>query len=80
MDLIDTGQGMTQEVLAKVFKPFFSTRSGGSGLGLATTRRIIEAHGGTIEVQSQVGLGTKFTISLPLPLTPTTPLLAGPNP
>jgi signal transduction histidine kinase len=64
--LIDTGKGMAPEVLAKLFKPFFSTKPGGSGLGLATTRKIIEAHGGAIEVQSAVGRGTLFTIHLPI--------------
>jgi len=65
LDLIDTGQGMPPEQLAKAFRPFYSTRSGGTGLGLATTRKIIEAHGGTVEAQSEVGRGTKFTIRLP---------------
>jgi signal transduction histidine kinase len=63
--LIDTGRGMSQEVLSRVFQPFFSTKPGGSGLGLPTTRKIIEAHGGTIEAQSEIGRGTKFTIHLP---------------
>src|SRR5262249_34527968 len=66
MSLIDTGNGMTPEVLAKVFRPFFSTRPGGTGLGLPTTRKIVEAHGGAIEAQSAPGKGTKFTIRLPL--------------
>ena len=65
LDLIDTGQGMPPEQLAKAFRPFYSTRSGGTGLGLPTTRKIIEAHGGSIEAQSEVGRGTKFTIHLP---------------
>jgi signal transduction histidine kinase len=64
--VIDTGKGMNPEVVAKAFKPFFSTRSSGTGLGLATTRKIIEAHGGTIELESAEGRGTKFTIGLPV--------------
>src|SRR5262245_13360610 len=66
ISLIDTGDGMNPEVLAKVFRPFFSTRPGGTGLGLPTTRKIIEAHGGTIDAQSEPGKGTKFTIKLPV--------------
>ncbi len=65
LSVIDTGKGMTPEVAAKVFRPFFSTRPGGTGLGLATTRKIVEAHGGAIEVQSEVGRGSKFTLRLP---------------
>lgn len=64
-EVIDTGRGMSPEVLAKAFRPFYSTRSGGNGLGLPTTRKIIEAHGGTLDVQSELGRGTKFTIRLP---------------
>jgi signal transduction histidine kinase len=64
--VIDTGKGMSPDVAAKAFKPFFSTRQGGTGLGLATTRKIIEAHGGTIEVASEVGHGTKFSLHLPV--------------
>src|SRR5262249_18595629 len=59
LTVIDTGKGMSPEVMAKAFKPFFSTRPGGTGLGLATTRKIVEAHGGTIDVASEVGRGTK---------------------
>jgi signal transduction histidine kinase len=70
LSFIDTGVGISPEVQARVFQPFFSTKQGGSGLGLPTTRRIIEAHGGTIEVQSEVGRGTKFTIRLPAFGTP----------
>jgi len=65
LSLIDTGCGMTPDVQAHIFKPFYSTRSGGSGLGLPTTRRIVEAHGGVIEVQSEAGKGTKFMVRLP---------------
>jgi two-component system, NtrC family, sensor histidine kinase HydH len=65
LNVIDTGKGMAPDVAAKVFRPFFSTRPGGTGLGLATTRRIVESHGGAIDVQSEVGRGSKFTIRLP---------------
>jgi two-component system, NtrC family, sensor histidine kinase HydH len=65
LSLIDTGKGMSPDVCAKVFQPFFSTKQGGTGLGLATTRKIVLAHGGTIDVQSEVGRGSKFTIRLP---------------
>lgn len=64
--LIDTGKGMSPEVLARAFRPFYSTRASGTGLGLPTTRRIIEAHGGSIVAESAVGKGTRFTISLPV--------------
>jgi signal transduction histidine kinase len=69
--LIDTGNGMTSEVLRKVFRPFFSTKPGGSGLGLPTTRRIIEAHGGSITVESEIGRGTRFMVRLPVGNTAT---------
>ena len=65
LNLIDTGNGMSPEVAAKVFRPFFSTKPAGSGLGLPTVRKIVEGHGGRIDVQSEVGKGTKFTVKLP---------------
>ena len=70
LSLIDTGAGIAPELLPKIFRPFFSTKSktGGSGLGLPTTKKIIEAHRGTIDVQSEPGKGTKFTIRLPVPV------------
>jgi two-component system, NtrC family, sensor histidine kinase HydH len=71
LSLIDTGKGMTPESTARAFEPFFSTKPGGTGLGLATTRKIIEAHGGTIAIQSEVGRGTKISIQLPV-ASPTT--------
>jgi signal transduction histidine kinase len=67
MDLIDTGCGMDAETQTKVFDAFFSMKRGGSGLGLPTTRKIIEGHGGRISLQSEVGRGTQVTIKLPVP-------------
>jgi signal transduction histidine kinase len=66
LSLIDTGEGMSPEVLKRVFRPFFSTKPGGTGLGLAIARKIVLAHRGSIDVQSEAGLGTKFTIRLPM--------------
>ena len=65
LDVIDCGTGIPPDVLGKMFRPFATTKAGGSGLGLATTRKIVQAHGGTIDVQTEVGRGTKFTIRLP---------------
>ncbi|NUQ60881.1 MAG: sensor histidine kinase [Pirellulales bacterium] len=67
LDLIDTGCGVAPNALEHIFEAFFSTKRGGSGLGLPTARKIIEAHGGRIDVQSEVGKGTQFTIKLPVP-------------
>ena len=67
LELIDTGPGMDAETLAKVFRAFYTTKQGGSGLGLPTARKIVEAHGGTIDIESAPGRGTKVTIWLPAP-------------
>ena len=67
LDLIDTGIGMDERTAMKMFDAFFSTKSGGSGLGLPTARRIIEAHGGRIGVHSEAGRGTQFTLEFPTP-------------
>jgi two-component system sensor histidine kinase HydH len=62
----DTGRGIPPERLGTLFQPYRSLRSGGNGLGLATAKKIIEAHDGTISVHSEVDKGTAFTIKLPL--------------
>jgi signal transduction histidine kinase len=67
LELIDTGCGVDDITLMHMFEPFYSTKEGGSGLGLPTARKIIEAHGGRISVQSEVGRGTKFVIEFPSP-------------
>jgi signal transduction histidine kinase len=77
VDVTDTGVGMAPEDRARIFEPFFSTRPGGSGLGLPTTRKIVEAHGGTIDVQSEPGKGSQFTIRLPAGAT-SSPAADGP--
>jgi signal transduction histidine kinase len=67
LDLIDTGCGMDEGTAMHMFEAFYSTKNGGSGLGLPTARKIIEAHGGRIDVQSDAGRGTKFTLEFPTP-------------
>ena len=67
LDLIDTGCGMDERTALQMFAAFYSTKSGGSGLGLPTAKKIIEAHGGRIGVQSELGRGTQFTLEFPMP-------------
>ncbi len=62
----DTGKGIEPENMDKVFSAYYSTKPGGSGLGLSTSKKIIEAHNGSIRVDSLAGKGTSFTIQLPL--------------
>lgn len=62
----DTGVGVSRENLAKLFDPFFSTKTTGLGLGLAMTNRIIEEHGGKVDFQSTEGKGSTVTLSLPV--------------
>jgi signal transduction histidine kinase/HAMP domain-containing protein len=67
VEIADTGHGIPADVLPKIFEPFFSTkREQGTGLGLSITYKIIQSHNGKIDVESEVGRGTKFTISLPI--------------
>ncbi len=62
----DNGCGIPEEVLGKIFYPFFTTKERGSGIGLAIAQKIIDSHRGSIDVESEVGRGTTFTIKLPL--------------
>jgi len=62
----DTGTGIAPENLSRIFEPYFTTKAQGSGLGLAISRRMIEAHGGTITAANESGGGCRFEISLPL--------------
>jgi len=62
----DTGQGVSKENLSRLFEPFFTTKDSGLGLGLATTKRIVEEHGGKIDFYTTEGVGSSIVISLPL--------------
>ncbi len=62
----DTGPGIADDVRPRIFDVYFSTKKGGTGLGLPTCRRIVEEHGGALAVESELGKGTSFTIELPI--------------
>src|SRR6185437_5825739 len=63
----DSGCGIPEENLRRIFDPFFTTKSGnGTGLGLSVSHGIVEAHGGTIAVESEPGRGSTFRVTLPL--------------
>lgn len=63
--ILDTGPGMSPEVLNRLYKPFFTTKPGGNGLGLSICRKIMEAHGGSIRILSRMGKGTEVQLTLP---------------
>lgn len=63
---MDTGEGIPPESLQKIFEPFYTTKARGTGLGLAITKQIVESHQGTIEIESEQGVGTTVTVRLPL--------------
>jgi len=66
IDIIDNGSGIERKKLPHIFEPYYTTKKDGSGLGLATSYSIIKRHGGRIEVASEVGLGTTFSLLLPV--------------
>ena len=66
VEVSDNGRGISEEDLARIFNPFFTTRTGGTGLGLPAVRRIARAHGGRVEVNSTVGEGSTFALHLPI--------------
>ncbi len=70
VSITDTGSGIPPAKLERIWDPYFSTKKGGSGLGLPTTRRIIEEHGGHIEVISEEGKGSSFIVALPWASSP----------
>src|SRR4051812_6679536 len=66
IDVVDTGIGIPPDKIDKLFDAYYSTKSGGTGLGLALARRVIQEHGGRISVTSEVGKGSDFRIELPV--------------
>jgi two-component system NtrC family sensor kinase len=70
LEVSDTGGGMTPEVLAKIFEPFYTTKERGTGLGLAYARRVVAEHRGSIRCESAPGRGTTFTLRLPTSASP----------
>jgi len=66
VSITDTGVGILEENLEKIFEPLFTTRAKGIGLGMAIAKTFVEGHGGSIQVQSEVGKGTTFTVKLPI--------------
>jgi signal transduction histidine kinase len=67
-EIEDNGDGIAPEHLPHIFDPFFTTRSDGTGLGLPIVKRILKAHGGSIEVTSEIGRGTRATLTIPVDL------------
>ncbi|PIE25138.1 MAG: two-component sensor histidine kinase [Planctomycetota bacterium] len=66
VSVIDSGPGIDAETLPELFRPYFSTKPGGTGLGLPIAQRFVEDQGGELGVESQLGIGTRFTLRLPI--------------
>lgn len=64
-NLVNSGTGMAPEILAKIFQPLFTTKARGIGLGLIVVKNLVQVHGGSVPVQSEVGKGSVFTVTLP---------------
>lgn len=78
IEVIDNGPGIREQNLDRIFEPYYTTKTGGTGLGLMVVYRIVSEHGGAIHVDSKPGMGTRFLIQLPLVERPVR-LLTGPN-
>jgi len=68
IDVIDTGGGVPPEAVANIFKAYYSTKSGGNGLGLAISQRIAKEHGGSLKVDTEQGKGSDFSLTIPIDL------------
>jgi signal transduction histidine kinase len=66
----DTGEGIPEEIMPKIFSPLFTTKAQGMGFGLSICKRMVEAHGGTIKVKTEKGKGTVFKVTLPIKTRP----------
>ncbi|MBT7469660.1 MAG: hypothetical protein HN692_04555, partial [Candidatus Cloacimonetes bacterium] len=66
LEIIDNGVGIEIDKLSNVFEPFYTTKENGTGLGLSLVYQIMEAHNGKIEVESEIGKGSKFTMIFPI--------------
>jgi signal transduction histidine kinase len=66
IDVIDTGKGIPPDAVDKIFNAYYTSKKGGTGLGLAMAQRIVKEHGGQISVKSEMGKGSDFTLRLPL--------------
>ena len=74
----DDGGGIAPELCGRIFQPYFTTKTHGTGLGLFVTHKLVTGHGGTVEFTSEIGAGTTFFVRLPAPLRMAEPALTEP--